>query len=152
MLVSGGTTFDLGTGFDLADSSPARMQSYWASSGIPMAGYFAAYSALYKAQPWVYTWSASSHVGVARAGEGLPAGQRHRPQELPPDTPYGELLRRPNPRMGAKLLWLWVFSTRGAVRRGDAAEAPRRERRVRELHPVHPSNMLVYRSEADGSI
>jgi HK97 family phage portal protein len=153
MLVSGGTTFDLGTGFDLADSSPARMQSYWASSGIPMAGYFAAYSALYKAQPWVYVpvrklGTSASRVPVKVYDRASDTDRKL----LPPDAPYAELMRRPNERMGAVQFWLWVQSTQELYGEAMAVKLRDDRKRVRELLPLHPSNMIIYRSEADGRL
>src|SRR4051794_29278585 len=99
MLVSAGTP--VATGTDLADATPTRNSQYFASAGIALTTEFAMYAHLYKSQPWVYTLVRK----LATSGSRLPLKAFQRVSDTDRksarDTPYGELLRRPNPRMGS---------------------------------------------------
>lgn len=149
MLVSSGLVIPTGT--DLADASPMRDPYYYASTGLPLTSTFAAYAALYKAQPWVYTLVSKTGKSAAR----LPLKVYQRVSDTDRvearESPYGQLIRQPNSRMGAKLLWLWVFSTVELYGESMLLKIRDDRGRVRELHPVHPSNMLVRRGE-DGEL
>jgi HK97 family phage portal protein len=149
MLVSSGLAIPTGT--DLADASPMRNPYYYASTGLALASTFAAYAELYKVQPWVYVLVNKTAKAAAR----LPLKVFERVSDTDRaearDTPYGDLIRKPNPRIGAKLLWLWTFSTAELYGESMLLKLRDDRGRVRELQPVHPSNMLVRRGD-DGNL
>lgn len=145
MLVSAGTP--VATGTDLADATPMRNSQYYASTGIPLTSEFAMYAQLYKAQPWVYTLVRKLGTSASRLPLKVFERVSETDRKAARDTPYGELIRRPNPRLGAKLFWLWIFSTEELYGEALALKLRDENGRVRELHPIHPSNMLVRRGE-----
>lgn len=141
MLVASGAP--LATQVDLGDSTPMRLPQYYASGGLQLLSKYAAYGELYKSQPWVYTLVRKLATSASR----LPIKVYERVDDTDRaearDTPYGQLIRMPNPKLGAKLLWNWVFSTQELY--GEAMLLKLRDDtgRVRELWPMHPSNVLV---------
>jgi len=149
MLLSSGRP--IATSIDLADATPMRNTAYYASTGLALTSHFAAYAALYRAQPWVFTLVTKLATSAARLP--LKVFERVSTTDRVParDTAYGELIRNPCPKMGPKLLWLWVFSTRELYGEAILLKLRDDKGRVRELHPVHPSNMLVRRRE-DGEV
>ena len=151
MLSSGGSLILPSDG--LADYQPTRAnQQYYANSGLQLTTVFAAYGELYRTQPWVYTLvrklgTSTSRLPLKtylRSKDGSRSEQR--------DSAYGQLLRRPNPRMGGKALWLWTASTRELY--GEAIWLKLRDDRgaVRELHPLHPTNILVRRAGVNSTM
>lgn len=150
MLLSAGTPIQ--TGLDLADRTPMRTPYYYNNSGISLTNSYAAYAELYKTQPWVYTLVRK--LGTSQSRLPLKVYQRVSDTErvTARDTPYGRLIRNPNPTMGAKLLWNWVASTTELY--GEAMLYKLRDASgmVRELHPVHPANILVRRNPDTGLI
>lgn len=149
MLVSSGLAIT--TGLDLADASPMRDPYYYASTGIPLSGTFAAYAELYRSQPWVYTLVRKTGGSAARLPLKIYDRVSDTDRREMRDSPYGQLVRNPNPRMGAKLLWNWAFSTVELYGESMLLKIRDDRGRVRELHPIHPSNMLVRRTE-DGDM
>jgi len=152
MLLSAGTPVAWNAD-GLADFHPVRAnQTYYASSGLSLTGMFAAYAELYKVQPWVYTLvtklgRSTSRIPVKnyrRLADGSRVDDR--------ESPYADLLRRPSPRMGAKRLWLWTAATRELY--GEAIWIKLRDDkgRVREVHPIHPTNIIVRRADVDREI
>ena len=81
----------------------------FSSLGRP-GGYWASYAEMYVRHSWVSTVIDKLAWGEARLP--LKVYQRddlNRPEA--PDSPYAQLLRNPNPRMGRFQFWLWVVST-----------------------------------------
>ncbi|MDN4645368.1 phage portal protein [Arthrobacter sp. PsM3] len=124
--------------------------SYYGSGSMQLSGLWAAYGALYKSQLWVGTVvrklamaTARMPFDIKRSGAGN--------EQSPEDGPLTALMRRPNPRMSGFMLWQWTSSTRDVY--GEAFWLKLRDNKgvVRELHPMHPTNVVVRRT-ADGSL
>ncbi|WP_168223151.1 phage portal protein [Pseudarthrobacter sp. NIBRBAC000502770] len=124
--------------------------SYYSSGSMQLSGMWAAYGALYKSQMWVGTLvrklamaTARMPFDIKRAGVGN--------EQTPEAGPLTDLMLRPNPRMSGFKLWQWTSSTRDIY--GEAFWLKLRDDRgnVRELHPMHPTNVVVRRMP-DGSL
>ncbi|MBT2566607.1 phage portal protein [Arthrobacter sp. ISL-85] len=124
--------------------------SYYASGSMQLSGLWAAYGALYKSQMWVGTLvrklamaTARMPFDVKRAGVGN--------EQTPEAGALTDLMLRPNPRMSGFKLWQWTSSTRDIY--GEAFWLKLRDDKgvVRELHPMHPTNVVVRRM-ADGTL
>lgn len=124
--------------------------SYYASGSLQLSGLWAAYGALYKSQLWVGTVirklamaTARMPFDIKRAGAGN--------EQTPEAGQLTALMLRPNPRMSGYKLWQWTSSTRDIY--GEAFWLKLRDDKgvVRELHPMHPTNVIVRRL-ADGSL
>lgn len=152
MLVSatGSSVVPYGGAIDLADVAPARNASYHPTTGIALATSFATYAQMYRAQPWV--WVLVNKLANSQSRLPVKVFERVSDDERRSGrlTPYGELLANPNPRLGSKGLWLWVRATRELY--GEAMLLKLRDdrRRVRELHPIHPANVVVRPEVRDG--
>ena len=133
----------------LADTSPgfARSTSYWTPSGVGLTDRFASYAQIYRQQLWVNTVVDKLSYNTAR----LPLKVYRRTatgREEARDTPFAELIRRPNPKHDAFFFWLWTASTFFVY--GEALWMKIRDRRTGlpvELWPLHPANIQV-REEA----
>lgn len=135
-----------------ADLTPMMADAnYYASgSALELSGIWAAYSELYSRQIWVSTVIRKLAFATARLPFGITRGT---PTGRMPagDTPFADLMARPNPRLDAFMLWLWTSSTYDVY--GEAYWVKLRDEsgRVRELHPLHPTNLNIRRAE-DGSL
>lgn len=156
VLLSGGVPLQTGlgrhAGMDLADRSPSEARMTYHSTSVALTGRYAAYAELYKAQPWIYVLVRKLGTSVSRLPLKVYERKSDTERTSARATAYGELIRRPHPTLGAKLLWNWVSSTVELY--GEAMLLKRRDHngRVRELHPLHPANLLVRRSEVTGEI
>jgi HK97 family phage portal protein len=124
--------------------------SYYASGSMQLTSMWAAYGALYKSQLWVGTVvrklamaTARMPFDIKRAGDGN--------NQTPEAGDLTALMLRPNARMSGFKLWQWTSSTRDIY--GEAFWLKLRDDRgrVRELHPMHPTNVVVRRT-ADGAL
>lgn len=124
--------------------------SYYSNSSMQLTGLWAAYGALYKSQLWVGTVirklamaTARMPFDIKRSGTGN--------EQTPEAGALTDLMRRPNPRMSGFKLWQWTSSTRDIY--GEAFWLKLRDKQgvVRELHPMHPTNVIVRRLD-DGSL
>lgn len=142
----------ISTGIDFGDRTPMRSATYYAPTGLALTASYAAYAELYRSQPWVYTLV--TKLGTATSRLPLKVYERVSDTERlsARDTPFGDLIRNPNPAMGCKLLWNWVASTRELY--GEAMLFKLRDSngRVRELHPMHPANMILRRNPDTGAL
>ncbi|QLD10900.1 phage portal protein [Microbacterium oleivorans] len=147
MLLSNGTVISTPQQGDLGDSTSSFTSgTYYGAGDIPLIGSWAAYSEIYKAQLWVGVVIRKLAMATARnpfeikkwAGD---AGQEDENGDL------AELMRRPNERLSGFDLWLWTSSTYDLY--GEAFWLKLRDRndRVRELHPIHPTNVVVRRND-----
>jgi HK97 family phage portal protein len=128
----------------LADFSPMRNPQYYAHTGIGLTNVFASYGELYRRQLWVYALVQK----VSTSGSRLPLKVFERVSDTDRSearaTPYGQLMRTPNSKLGAKLFWLWVMSTRELY--GEAIVVKLRNPTTNlpaELFPLHPSNVII---------
>jgi len=134
----------------LADRTPIFADaSYYATSSLELLGTYAAYSALYKSQVWVGIVIRKLAMGTAR----MPFDTRIRLNDSdskPENGALTELLARPNPRMSGFKLWNWTSSTRDTY--GEAFWLKLRDEKkvVRELHPMHPANVIARRNIEGG--
>jgi HK97 family phage portal protein len=131
----------------IADQTPMFADAnYYPDSALSMLGTWAAYGALYKQQLWVGIVIRKLAMGAARMpfdvkrqGEGN--------NQQPELGPLADLLTRPNPRMSGFRLWQWTVATKKIY--GEAFWVKLRDQngRVRELHPMHPTNTIVRRKQ-----
>jgi len=134
----------------LADRTPIFADaSYYATSSLELLGTYAAYSALYKSQVWVGIVIRKLAMGTAR----MPFDTRislNDSDSKPENGPLADLLARPNPRMSGFKLWNWTSSTRDTY--GEAFWLKLRDEKkvVRELHPMHPANVIARRNIEGG--
>lgn len=124
--------------------------NYYASGSMQLSGLWAAYGALYKSQLWVGTVVRKLAMATARMPFDIKlAGTGN--EQTPENGPLTALMLRPNPRMSGFKLWQWTSSTRDIY--GEAFWLKIRDNKgvVRELHPMHPTNVIVRRLD-DGSL
>lgn len=148
MFLSGGVAFPV-QAEALGETTPLYVGgNYYSESPLQLNQRFALYTELYRRQLWVYTVCRKIGVSTARLGVNvwLP-GDSGKTDAT--DSPYGQLLARPNARMTGPQLWLWTASTFEV--HGEAIWVKLRDTsgRVRELHPVHPMNTVVRRGNPD---
>jgi len=134
----------------LADRTPIFADaSYYGTSSMELLNTYAAYGAIYKSQLWVGTVvrklamaTARMPFDVKRAGDGN--------NQSPEDGALAALVARPNARMSGFKLWQWTSSTYDIY--GEAFWLKLRDAkgRVRELHPAHPTNVIVRRTAEGG--
>ncbi len=144
LLSAGSSVVPLGGIGALGDSLPSGPgQMYYPSDGIDLTNLHAAYAALYKAQPWVYTLVQKIALGTSRLPLKLYRRDTDGSRLDEHGTAYAELLAKPSPRWGGKALWLWTVATRELY--GEAMWLKRRDDQdqVRQLFPLHPANLLV---------
>lgn len=150
MFLSNGAPVTVPTG-TLADTTPLFADAnYYGRSSLELTGHYAAYGALYRAQPWVGTVVRK----LARATARLPLElwDSDDPNAgLDTTSPLAQLLARPNDRMDPYKLKSWVSSTYDIYGETFLLKLRDPSGRVRELHPMHPANVVVHRAP-DGSI
>ncbi|SDJ07750.1 phage portal protein, HK97 family [Frankineae bacterium MT45] len=135
----------------IADVTPIFSDaSYYGRSSIELSGAFAAYGALFKSQLWVNILVRKLAFATAR----LPVVVRRQTgkgTEIEPG-PLADLLATPNDRLDPFKLWLWTSATYDVY--GEAFWLKLRDQkgRVRELHPMHPTNVIVRRSPDTGEV
>lgn len=144
MFLSGGIPFPV-QAEALGETTPLYVGgNYYTQSPLSLNQRFALYTELYRRQLWVYVVCRKIAVGTARLGINVwqpgPNGKADAS-----DSPYAQLLQRPNPRMSGAYLWLWTATTYEI--HGEAIWVKLRDTsgRVRELHPMHPMNTVVRR-------
>lgn len=118
--------------------TPATWGSY--TSSVDLGARWSSYAEIYTQQLWVYSVVNKLAKATARlplktyqaTGEGRDDAQ---------DTPFGQLLRRPNDRHSAFFFWLWTASTRNVY--GEAFWGKVRDSGGRPiaLVPLHPTAM-----------
>lgn len=122
--------------------------NYYTTSPLQLDGLWMAYAEMYRRQLMVYTVCRKIGISVARldlkVGEPNAGGISDAS-----DSDYAQLLANPNPRMSAKFLWLWAATTKEIYGESIIVKLRDRGGRVRELHPMHPSNTVVRRSDDD---
>lgn len=134
----------------LGDRTPIFADaSYYGMAAMPLLNVYAAYAAIYREQLWVGTVIRKLAMATAR----MPFDVKIRLNDTdsrPENGPLTELLARPNPRMSGFKLWEWTSSTRDIY--GEAFWLKLRDARgvVRELHPMHPTNVIVRRTPLGG--
>lgn len=129
----------------LADRTPLFADAFYhASSVMPLAGLYAAYSALYKEQLWIGIVIRKLAMGQARLPFDCRLGDPTSSQ--PEGGNLADLMARPNPRLSGFKLWQWTSSTYDIY--GEAFWLKLRDNngRVRELHPIHPTNLVTKRT------
>lgn len=135
----------------LGDQTPIFADaSYYASSAMQLLNLYAAYGAIYRTQLWVGT--VVRKLAMATARMPFEIKKRVTPSDsVNEDGPLADLLARPNAHMSGFKLWEWTSSTRDVY--GEAFWLKLRDRsgRVRELHPMHPTNIIV-RLFDDGTV
>lgn len=141
MFLSNGTVASLG------DNTPMYANgSYHNSSALPLSGHWAEYGELYRRQLWVGT--VVRKLGTATARMPFDVMLRTDGEQVVKEQgPLAELMERPNPRLSGLELWWWTSSTYDIY--GEAFWYKLRDRRgvVRELHPMHPTKVLIRRND-----
>jgi HK97 family phage portal protein len=133
----------------IADRTPLFADaSYYPNTAIALSGTWAAYGAMYRHQVWVNTVVRKLAFGTAR----LPFEVKrindsgHEPEQ----GPLADLMARPNDRLDAFRLWVWTSATYDIYGEAFWLKLRDENRKVRELHPVHPSNMIYRRDPETG--
>lgn len=125
----------------LADTSPSFARStYWTPSGIALTEQFASYAQIYRLQLWVNSVIDKLSYNTAR----LPLKVYRRVEsgrEEARDTPYAQLIRRPNPKHDPFFFWLWTASTFFVYGEAMWMKIRGRDGRPSELWPLHPANV-----------
>lgn len=136
----------------LGDRTPLFADAnYYSTSALQLLTQWAAYSAIYKTQMWVQTVVRKLATSAAR----MPFEVRVKLNAVDSDLeagPLQDLMARPNPRMSGFQLWEWTSSTRDVY--GEAYWLKLRDKngQVRELHPLHPTNVIVRRDNLGGLV
>jgi HK97 family phage portal protein len=140
-LISGGTIV-------MADTSPSYGRStYWTPSGIGLTEQFATYAKIYRGNLWVYVVANKLSLGAARLPFKVYRREADDARVEGRDTPFGQLMRRPNPKHDPFFFWLWTATTKEVY--GEALWVKIRDRAGTpvELWPLHPVNVFT-RDEA----
>jgi HK97 family phage portal protein len=154
MIVSAGRTLSI-TKFDggnFADAVPMMVGgTYYAVNQLQLSNEWAAYGVMYRTQPWVY--SLVRKVSVSGARLPLLIHERADDGSRPPvvGSAYGDLLARPSSQLDAHLFWLWVMSTFELYGEAILWKWRDEQGQVRELFPLHPSNVTIRRL-GDGTL
>lgn len=122
--------------------------NYYSTSPLQLDGLWMAYAEMYRRQLMVYTVCRKIGISVARLD--LKVGQPSASGvDDASDSDYARLLASPNPRMSARAFWLWMATTKEIYGESMAVKLRDRKGRVRELHPMHPANTVVRRTDED---
>lgn len=122
--------------------------NYYSASPLQLDGLWMAYSEMYRRQLMVYTVCRKIAISVARLDLKVGAPSAGGVDDAS-DSDYARLLANPNPRMSSKFFWLWMATTKEIFGESMAVKLRDRSGRVRELHPMHPSNTVVRRNDDD---
>lgn len=138
----------------LSDSTPQNIQyRYFGNEGgLRLGKAFATYAEIYRRHDIVMTLITKLSYAVSRVPihayrNGPKAGR-----ENAFDTPFAELMRKPNRKHSAEFFWRWTESTFELY--GEAIwikVRPSRGAPPTELWPMHPANVLTQR-DADGML
>lgn len=134
----------------LADTSPSFSRTTaWTPSGLALTERFASYAAIYRAQLWVYVVARKLALGTARLPFKVYERDGADDRTEARDTPFAQLMRRPNPKHDPFFFWLWTASTAEVY--GEAMWAKIRDGRGSpvELWPLHPVNVRVDENGGD---
>lgn len=118
------------------------------AEGVRLATSWSSYGEIYRTQLWVNTLVNKLAFGQAR----LPFKVHRRTdtgRDDARDTPYGQLMRSPNPVHDPFFFWLWTASTYEVC--GEAIWIkirPRPGAAPTQLWPMHPSNIVTERDDA----
>jgi HK97 family phage portal protein len=137
------------TSSGLGDITPSYgAAAFFGSTDLALGSTWAAYGAIYKSQLWVGTVVRKLAMATARMPFDIKLALRGNEQE-PENGALAALMARPNDHLSGFALWLWTSSTYDIY--GEAFWLKLRDQsgRVRELHPIHPTN-LVFRRTAFG--
>lgn len=150
MFLSNGSVVPL-QGGALADSTPTfNDTSYYAQNALALESSFAAYGALYRAQLWVGIVVRKKAMATARMPfQIMEQGPGAMQAQLA--GPLADLMENPNPEMGAFDLWRWTSSTRDIYGEAFWRKVRDDKGQVRELWPMHPSNVTARRTK-DGAL
>lgn len=136
---------------DLADSTATYAHGvYGSNSQVPLIGSWAAYGEIYKKQLWVGVVVRKLAMATARNPFEIKKRTRNGGQADEAGN-LADLMARPNDRLSGFELWQWTSSTYDIY--GEAFWLKLRDStgRVRELHPIHPTNMVIRRND-DGEL
>ncbi|WP_146115382.1 phage portal protein [Microbacterium sp. MYb62] len=136
---------------DYADSTSTYAHGvYGGNSHVPLVGSWSAYGEIYTRQLWVGVVVRKLAMATARNrfeikkrdGSG---GEKDESGNL------AELMARPNDRLSGFELWQWTSSTYDIYGEAFWLKLRDLDGRVRELHPIHPTNVVVKRND-DGDV
>ena len=137
----------------IADRTPIFSDAnYYNTTALELTGIWAAYGALYRNQLWVNTVIRKLAFGTARLPFDVKDQAGDSNSQSPHVGPLADLLARPNDRLDSFRLWLWTSATFDIY--GEAFWLKVRDDtgRVRELHPMNPTNVIVRRDPNTGGI
>lgn len=139
----------------LGDITPLWADStfYASAGGLGLTDLWAAYGGIYRAQLWVGIVVRKRAYATARMPfEILRPRAGSNGLKVLENGPLQELMDFPNRNMSGFQLWQWTSATRDVF--GEAFWLKWRDRQgvVRELEPMHPSNVAIRRSAQTGEI
>lgn len=144
MFLSNGAPVLVPTG-TLADTTPMFADAnYYSTSALELSGRMAAYGQLYRKQLWVGAIVRKLARSTARLS--LDLRESADPQAgLDTVSPLAQLLARPNDRMDPYKFWFWTSATYDVYGETFWLKLRDLDGVVRELQPMHPTNVVVYR-------
>jgi len=147
MFLSNGAAVTIPVG-TLSDTTPLFADAnYYSRSTIELTGQYAAYGAIYRKQVWVHTLVRKLARATARLS--LDLRESADPQAgLDTSSDLYQLLQKPNDRMDPFKLKQWTSSTWDIYGEAFWLKLRDRDGQVRELHPMHPTNVIVHRDYA----
>lgn len=151
MLLSNGSVVATPQQGDLADTGGSFGGTYYGAGDVPLIGAWAAYSEIYKNQLWVGVVIRKLAMATARNPFEIKVATKDGGQD-DEEGNLAALMARPNERLSGFDLWLWTSSTYDLY--GEAFWLKLRDRngRVRELHPIHPTNVVIRRNDAGETV
>ena len=146
MIVSSGKTLDFAPQA-LGETTPTLSNGYfYAQSGLSLAGKFATYAALYRAQPVVSTLvdkiAGSGARLTVKVWDNTPATGKVQDST----SPYALLLASPSTVMSPFNFWRWTFSTYEIYGEAFWYKQRNTDGQVINLLPMHPSRTAVRRN------
>jgi len=144
MFLSNGAPVLIPTG-TLADTTPMFADAnYYSHSALELSGRMAAYGQLYRKQMWV--GSIVRKLARSTARLNLDLRESADPQAgLDTVSPLAQLLARPNDRFDPYKFWFWTTATYDIYGETFWLKLRDLDGVVRELQPMHPTNVVVYR-------
>ena len=136
---------------DFADSTSTYAHGvYGGNSHVPLIGSWSAYGEIYTRQLWVGVVVRTLAMATARnrfeiKKRDSAGGEKDESGHL------AELMARPNDRLSGFELWQWTSSTYDIYGEAFWLKLRDLDGRVRELHPLHPTNVVIKRND-DGDV
>ncbi len=120
---------------------------FYAEQGLNLANKFAAYGALYRRQPWVYTLATKIAKSAARLGFYSWDTSPSSGKILDKTSAYAKLWKRPCPTMPTYTFWRWTVTTYEVYGEAFWLKIRAKDNRVLGVVPMHPSRTSIERRQ-----